>query len=367
LSLLYPFYKHHSCYSYLMVDRKLQLHFLLILLVGVLVVSFFIVRPFILTVILAVIFAITLSPLYKKILVTFHNRKTLASLITVAITVVCMAIPLLLIFTQIFKESVDLYGSIARGEGSKSLIMSAINGTGRMFENFVPGAGEFFSRFSENIDVYLKGGLSWVIDHLAVVLSGVSVWLLDLFIFFVSLYYLLRDGDKMLKGLIKLSPLDKEDMKIIFKRVHLAVNSVIKGNLLIALLQGSLTAVGFAIFTVPNALLWGAVAVITALIPGVGTGIIILPGILYLFITNNIIGTIGLTVWGVFIVGLVDNLLRPKLVGEALSLHPLLILLSIIGGLFLFGPIGLFLGPIIMSLLFAFLDTYGDIMEKMKD
>lgn len=350
-----------------MVDRKLQLHFLLILLVGVLVVSFFIVRPFILTVILAVIFAITLSPLYKKILVTFHNRKTLASLITVAITVVCMAIPLLLIFTQIFKESVDLYGSIARGEGSKSLIMSAINSTGRMFENFVPGAGEFFSRFSENIDVYLKGGLSWVIDHLAVVLSGVSVWLLDLFIFFVSLYYLLRDGDKMLKGLIKLSPLDKEDMKIIFKRIHLAVNSVIKGNLLIALLQGSLTAVGFAIFTVPNALLWGAVAVITALIPGVGTGIIILPGILYLFITNNIIGTIGLTVWGVVIVGLVDNLLRPKLVGEALSLHPLLILLSIIGGLFLFGPIGLFLGPIIMSLLFAFLDTYGDIMEKMKD
>ncbi len=350
-----------------MVDRKFQLHFLLILLVGVLVLTFLIVQPFLLTVILAGIFAITLYPIYKKVLPVFHNKKTLASLATVTVTVVCMIVPLLLVATQIFKESVDLYSSVARGEGSRNLIMSAINGTGRVFETFIPGSSSFFSTFSENIDVYLKQTLSWLIDHLGNLLSGVSVWILDLFIFFVSLYYFIRDGDKLVKSLIKLSPLDKEDMKTIFKRIHLAVNTVIKGNLLIALIQGTLTAIGFGIFGVPNALLWGAVAVITALIPGIGTGIIILPGILYLFITNSIVGTVGLTIWGVVIVGLVDNLLRPKLVGDALSLHPLLILLSIIGGLFLFGPIGLFLGPIVMSLLFAFLDTYRDIIEKIKE
>jgi predicted PurR-regulated permease PerM len=245
--------------------------------------------------------------------------------------------------------------------------MSAINGTGRIFESFIPGTGDFFSSFSDNIDVYLKQSLSWVIDHLGILLSGVSVWILDLFVFFVSLYYFIRDGDKFSKALIKLSPLDKEDMKTIFKRIHLAVNSVIRGNLLIAFIQGTLTAIGFGIFGVPNALLWGAVAVITALIPGVGTGIILLPGILYLFITSSVVSTVGLTVWGVLIVGLIDNLLRPKLVGTDLSLHPLLILLSIIGGLFFFGPVGLFLGPIVMSLLFAFLDTYGDLIGKIKE
>lgn len=350
-----------------MVDRKLQLHFLLLLLLGAFVVTFFILKPFLLTVILAGIFAITLHPLYKKILKAFHDQKTLAALTTVLVAFVGLLIPLLLIATQIFQESVSLYNAIMQGEGSRNLIMSTINGTGRVFETIAPGSGDFFRTFSDNIDVYLKDALSWIIDHLGVVLSGLSVWLLDLFIFFVSLYYFLRDGSGMIKGLTKLSPLDKDDMKVIFKRIHLSVNSVIKGNLFIAILQGLLTAIGFAIFSVPNALLWGAVAVITALIPGVGTGIVLLPGVLYLFITNHIIGTIGLLVWGVVIVGLVDNLLRPKLVGEALSLHPLLILLSIIGGLFLFGPIGLFLGPIIMSLLFAFMDTYGDIMEKMKD
>lgn len=350
-----------------MKDRKLQLHFLLILLLCVFVVTYFIVEPFLLTISLAGIFAITLYPLYTKILERLPGQKAIASLTTVLLAVVCMLIPLLLISTQIFKESLDLYTSITKSDSSKNLLVTAIDGAGTLFENILPGARAFFTTFSNNLDVYLKQALAWIIDNLGVVVSGFSIWLLDLFVFFVALYYFLRDGAGLQKAVLKLSPLDKDDMKIIFKRLHLAVNSVIRGNLLIAVLQGILTAVGFAIFSVPNALLWGAVAVITALIPGVGTGIVLLPGILYLFVTGNIVGTIGLTVWGVAIVGLVDNLLRPKLVGDALSLHPLLVLLSIIGGLFLFGPVGLFLGPIIMSLLFAFIDTYGDIMAKIKE
>ena len=350
-----------------MVDRKLQLHFLLILLLGAFVVTFFIVEPFILTISLAAIFAITLQPLYKKILIYLPEQRSIASLVTVSIAVICMLIPLLLITTQIFRESVTLYTSITEGDSGKNLVVSTIDGAGALLNTILPGAQTVFTSFSNNLDVYIKQGLAWIIDNLGVVVSGFSIWLLDIFIFFVALYYFLKDGSGILKSLVKISPLDKDDTRTIFKRIHLAVNSVIKGNLLIAIIQGTLTAIGFAIFSVPNALLWGAVAVITALIPGVGTGIILLPGILYLFLTENIVGTIGLTVWGVVIVGLVDNLLRPKLVGDALSLHPLLILLSIIGGLFLFGPIGLFLGPIVMSLLFAFMDTYGDIMEKTTD
>jgi predicted PurR-regulated permease PerM len=278
-----------------------------------------------------------------------------------------MLIPLLLVTTQIFRESVDLYTSITQSNSGKNLIVSTIDNAGTMIDAMFPGTKTVVTTFSNNLDVYLKQGLAWIIDNLGVVVSGFSIWLLDIFIFFVALYYFLKDGASFTKSLIKISPLDKDDMKTIFKRIHLAVNSVIKGNFLIAIIQGALTAIGFGIFSVPNALLWGSVAVITALIPGVGTGMVLVPGILYLFITNNIVGTIGLTIWGIVIVGLVDNLLRPKLVGDALSLHPLFILLSIIGGLFLFGPIGLFLGPIVMSLLFAFMDTYGDIMEKIKE
>ncbi len=348
-----------------MIDRKSQLHFLLTLLIGVLIVTFLIVKPFLLTIILSGIFAITLFPIYKKILHRIPEQKTFSSLLTVLVMVICLLVPLMFISTQIFKESVDLYSSVTKNGGSKNLMISTINGAGVVFENIIPGTGGTFDTFAENLDLYIKQGLSWIIDNLGVALSNVSVWLLDIFVFFVALYYLLRDGKDLLKAIRKLSPLDKNDMDIIFDRLHAAVNSVIRGNLLIAILQGILTAIGFTLFGVPNALLWGAVAMITALIPGVGTGLVLLPGILYLFINENIFGTVGLSVWGIVIVGLVDNLLRPKLVGDDLALHPLLVLLAIIGGLFLFGPTGLFLGPIIMSLLFAFIDTYGDIIKKM--
>ncbi len=349
-----------------MVDRKLQLHFLLILLLSVFVLTFFIIKPFILTVILAGIFSIVVQPLHKKILATCHGQKTITSLITVIITFFCLLIPFFIISTQVFKESVDLYGSVVRSEGSKNFIISTIDGIGLVIDTFMPGTGEYFARFSNNLDTYTKEGLTWIIGHLGVVLTGLSVWLLDIFIFVVSLYYLIRDGKGFLRILHRLSPLSTKDMDNIFDHLHIAVNSVIRGNILIALLQGTMTAIGFVIFGVPNALLWGSVAVLTALIPGVGTGLVIVPGILYLVVVGKAYAAIGLIAWGTVIVGLIDNLLRPKLVGNALSIHPLLIFLSIIGGLFLFGPIGLFLGPITMSLLFAFINIYGDMMEKTK-
>ena len=350
-----------------MVNRKRQLQFLGVLLVVVLVLTFFIVKPFLLTIVMAGIFTITLRPLYKKILWLTRGYNTLASLLTVFIAVICILLPLLILSTQIFREAVQLYGSLAQNdEGGKSLLISFIEGTGKTFEGFMPGAGHFFKTLSDNIDVYLKQGLAWLVNHLGVVLSEVSSWVLDLFIFFVSLYYLLKDGQGVTKTILKLSPLDKVDTNTIFDRLHTAVNSVIKGSLFIALLQGVLMTAGFWMFGVPNAALWGAVTVFAALVPGVGTGLVLIPGVIYLFIVENMFGTVGLAIWGIVFVGLVDNLLRPKLVGDALELHPLLILLSIIGGLILFGPIGLFLGPIIMSLLFAFIATYGEIMEKTK-
>lgn len=350
-----------------MIDRKLQLHFLLVLLVGVLVLSFFIIKPFALTIVLAAIFAIILQPLYIKIAEIMPTKKGIASFLTVFCAAICLLLPFSLIATQIFRESVGLYESISQADSGKNYVVAFLDGIALFSENFIPGTGSFFTAFSNNLDAHLKQILSWIIDHLGVALSGVSFWLLDLFIFFIALYYLIRDGGGLLKTLIRISPLDKEDMKSIFARLNQAVSSVIKGNLLIAALQGSLTAFGFWVFGVPNSLLWGTLALMTSLIPGVGTGVIILPGIIYLIITGHLFSAIGLTLWGVLIVGLVDNLLRPKLVGDALQVHPLLILLSIIGGLFLFGPVGLFLGPIVMSLLFAFIHTYGEIMEKTRE
>ncbi|MFA5131890.1 MAG: AI-2E family transporter [Candidatus Paceibacterota bacterium] len=351
-----------------MNNRKLQLPFLILLLAGILLLSFFILKPFLAPLALAAMFAVVLQPLYRKLLRVFGNREALASLSTVFVSLVCIILPLTFLGTQIFHEAVALYSSTIQGENRQDLAVTVLQSAGQTFEKIVPGTGEFFLNLSANLDMYIKQGLSWLIEHLGVALSGISALLLNLFIFFISLYYLLRDGSKVKDAIIKLSPLDDKDDKIVFERLESAVNSVVKGSLLIALIQGILTTIGFTIFGIPNSILWGTLTVIAALIPGIGTALIIIPGVIYLFVVGNTVSAVGLMIWGAIAVGMIDNVLGPKLVGRKLQIHPLFVLLSVLGGIIFFGPIGIFLGSLTMSLLFAFISIYtylvNDVVEK---
>ena len=131
-----------------------------------------------------------------------------------------------------------------------------------------------------------------------------------------------------------------------------------------ALIQGILTAVGFTFFGIPNATLWGSVAAITALIPGIGTALVLLPAILYLYFSGETLFAVGLLLWGMTAVGLVDNFLGPKLASYGMRLHPFLILLSVFGGVGFFGPLGFLLGPLVLSLLFALIEIYFAIKKE---
>jgi len=118
---------------------------------------------------------------------------------------------------------------------------------------------------------------------------------------------------------------------------------------------------------VPSAILWGVIAAITALIPGFGTSLVIIPAILYLFLTGHIVQAVGLVIWGALAVGLIDNFLGPKLVGRGMHLHPLLVILSVLGGAALFGPIGFLLGPLCLGLFLTLFDIYFYLSKKSGD
>jgi len=150
----------------------------------------------------------------------------------------------------------------------------------------------------------------------------------------------------------------------IFNKIAIAINSVVRGNLTIAVIQGILTAVGFTIFGVPNPFLWGSVAAISALVPSIGTALVLLPAILFLYFSGETFSALGLFLWGMMAVGLIDNFLGPKLVERGMRLHPFLILLSIFGGISFFGPLGFLLGPLVLSLLFALLEIYSAISKE---
>jgi len=216
---------------------------------------------------------------------------------------------------------------------------------------------------AESLDFgqYMEQGLSFLIKHLGTVFSNVAKIMVGIIVLFIALYYLFKDGHELRKSVIALSPLSDVYDETIFRKLELAINSVVLGSISVALVQGVLTAIGLAVFGVPNPVFWGSVATVTALIPGVGTSIVLISSILFLFFTGAEVAAVGLLIWGIVAVGLVDNVLGPKIVGKGAKLHPFLILLSILGGIGLFGPIGFLFGPLALALLFAFLEIYSTI------
>lgn len=344
-----------------MSDRKPQLYFLLILLAGIFVLAFFIFKPFLYTLALAMVFATVLQPVYQKIVGFTRGRQGLAALATILIVIIFIFTPLIFLGIQIFQETRQLYLVLAEGNG-KDTIFNFLDGLLNSFQKYVPAAQEF----SINVDQYLKQGLSLLLQHLGSVFGNFAKMAVSSFLFLVALYYLLKDGRKLKTAIIALSPLSDTDDETISQKLGMAINAVMKGNLLIALVQGVLTSVGFAIFGVPNAVLWGSVAAIAALIPGIGTALVLTPAIIFLFLKGETLSGVGLIAWGMVAVGLVDNFLGPKLVGCGMRLHPLIILLSVLGGIGFFGPIGFLLGPLTISLLFALLDIYSSLTTKEK-
>ncbi|MFZ2556193.1 MAG: AI-2E family transporter, partial [Minisyncoccia bacterium] len=301
-----------------------------------------------------------LQPLYRRIHHSIPRWPSAAALLTVLISVVGILAPISLIGTQIGIESSRLYTQLSNDD-TRAQIQSAARNLEDVIGNRIPAARGFTEDFSSNISTYAQAALQWVVQNLGTAASGIATVALKFFLFFIALYYLLRDGKKLKEKVIELSPLRDTYDESIFDKLELAVNSVIKGNLTIALIQGTLTAIGFTIFGVPNAVLWGTVTAIAALIPGLGTGLVFIPTILFMYFSGNEGSALGLAIWGIVAVGMIDNFLGPQLIGRGVNLHPLLVLLSVLGGLALFGPIGIFLGPLSISLLFAFLSIYAEI------
>jgi len=342
-----------------MDDQKTQFNFLLAFLIGVFILAVFIFWPFVYALILAVIFAVVFQPIYQRILKLFSRLPSVAALLTTILIIIFILTPVVLLGIQVFKEAGQLYSALAANSGREAILNIFRDATNKI-QQVVPGA----ANFSLNPDQYIKQLATWLVQNLGAIFSNFAKMLMDFFIFLLAFYYLLKDGGRLKKLVLRISPLSDADNETIFSKLELAVNSVVRGNLAVALIQGISTSVGLTIFGVPNAILWGTIAAITALIPGVGTSLVILPSIAYLFLAGQVLAAIGLIIWGVLAVGLIDDFLGPKIVGRGMKLHPLLVILAVLGGIAFFGPMGFLLGPLALSLFFTLLEIYFYLLEK---
>jgi predicted PurR-regulated permease PerM len=322
--------------------------FFLALLLGVIFMAFRLFQPHLITLAVAATFAVMLYPVHRRIRSRIRAGDGLAAIVTVLLTIIVILLPLGLIIAQIARQAADLYGNLT--ENASFPLRNVIGMAEDTLEQWIP--------MQINLGTYIGTGASWLAQHLGMMLTGTIDTVVKLFLGIIAYYYMLKDGDRFMAKLIELSPLaDKQDTKIL-ARLSQSINSVVKGSLIIALVQGIASGIGFAIFGMPFALLLGAVAGVAAFIPSLGPSMILFPAAGYLFFTGHTASAIGLTIWAIVAVGSIDNFLYPMLVGRRAEIHPFFILFSVIGGISLFGMAGLVIGPLIISLLLALLDIY---------
>lgn len=340
-----------------MHNNKQPQYFLFFCLVASIVFVFFIIRPFLVPLVMAGVFALLFQPIFLRLTKLTKGRKSISAFLITIFSVFMVILPIIFLGAMILKEATGLYSDLA---SSNDGIITALGKTISNTKTMLP----FLNNTELDFSKYVTQALETFAQNIGAIFSSFAKIIINSFVFLIALYFLLKDGPRFGKYLIELSPLDDKDDRFIVSRLKTAVHATVKGNLTIGLIQGVLTGIGFAIFGVPNPVLWGGVAAIAALLPGVGTTLVIAPAIFYLFFINSFYNAIGLTIWGLTAVGLIDNILGPKLVGQGMHLHPLAVFVSVLGGIAFFGPLGFMFGPLALSICLALIDIYFSLKKN---
>ncbi|PIR88495.1 MAG: hypothetical protein COU09_01940 [Candidatus Harrisonbacteria bacterium CG10_big_fil_rev_8_21_14_0_10_44_23] len=349
-----------------MVDKKIQVGFFFLVFGLTILLSFLIFKPYMNILVLSGTFAIIFYPLYQYLLKKLRNKlERLASLLSVVAVLVIVLIPLVFLTTRLASEAQSFYDKVKSGEVEARVVIDLpYSDTNVTINKWEQSMNQFITAKTLSADEYIQKGVSLLQANAQKIFQSAAGTIFAFFIWALSLYYFFKDGRKIKRLIVGASPLDDKYDNEIISRLRRAVKSVIGGTLLVAILQGILVGVGFTIFGVPAAFVWGAVAIITALIPNIGTAMITAPGVIYLLFTNQVGMAIGLAIWAAVIVGLADNFLRPFLIEKGIHIHPLVILLSVLGGIAFFGPVGFITGPLVIALLVEFGKIYRQFILK---
>jgi predicted PurR-regulated permease PerM len=330
------------------MDRKnTETWFFKVLVVVLAAVIIAMVFPYLSMIVLAAVMAFVFSGVFRWLSRILRNR-TLAALVTTTLVLVTILIPLSLVGYRIAQEAGGLYTSLrnqASGQHISALLVKVQNST----RSYLPAA----SLDARAVSDRLQQLLGWVVGHLGTVFSGITQIVLNFFFFLLFFYYLVKDGQGLSKRAVALSPLSSVHERQIMDRIASAVSGTIRGQLVLSILQGIVAGFGFAFFGVPNPALWGSLIVFSSFIPVVGTWLVVVPCILYLSVTAPIASVIGLTVWAITAIALIDNVLAPKVLSRGTHLHPLITMVAVLGGIQMFGPVGILIGPLLVSVFFS--------------
>ncbi len=323
-------------------------YFLYTLLAATLVVTFFIFVPFLIPLVLGASFSVVLRPLYQGLLRKLKGHASLAAFSTVFCFVIIVCLPLTAIILLGYQEAQSVFSA------DPHTIAPSMSQLIQTTQSSIP------QWINIDLQDQAKKILPVISENIGNIFSATLGTLMSLFIVLLSMFFFLRDGKEWRQAVVKITPLSDKRNNLILNSLEQSIRGVVTGYLLIAIIQGILVGVGLWVFGVPHVVLWSFAAAIAALIPVIGTLAVSVPITIYLFTTGDTLSAIGFMSWSLVLVGGIDNILNPIIVGRKVNIHPLMILLSVLGGVSFFGPAGILLGPLVASLLYTLISLYRE-------
>lgn len=337
--------------------HRFRMSFLL-LLVGVISLGFvMMIRDFVTTLLLAAITTGLCHPAYRWLADRFRGRESLAAFVTVVGVFVLIIGPLLLLVSVVTAQAVQL------AQVMQPWIETRLEAgpTGLLPHVDLPAfLAPFETQIAARLGEWAEQIGQVVLGLLAGAGRGTASFLVMLFLMLYAMFFFFRDGAEILTRILYYMPLRSDDELRLVGRFSSVSRATIKGTLAVGAAQGSLAGLAFYQVGIPGAVFWGTIMAVLSIIPGVATALVWVPTAIWLYLDGQIVESLGLTVWCIGVVGTVDNLLRPRLVGRDTQLSELLILLSTLGGLLLFGATGFVIGPILGALFVTVWELYGE-------
>lgn len=338
-------------------------YFLIVLVLTSLYLMYGLIKPFLHTVIIAIVIAASFSPLYHRILTRINNRPKIASAAVIGILVVCFAIPVTVFISGLIPQAIDSIRAVndwLRNTDFDLLTQqSSITPAIQWLQAKLPFIDPIELDIKHNITLFSKTVGQSIISLATSALGDTVTFFFHFLLMLLMIFFLLKDGRKMLAAVKYLCPMREEQEDNIINTLRQVSRSVLVGGLLVSVLQGIVGGMGLAIVGIP-ALFWGTVMGFCSLIPVIGTGLVWLPACLYLFIVGEWQSSLFLLVWCALPVAAIDSFLRPYFMRDSARVSVFFIFMSILGGIKAFGMLGILYGPLILSFTMVMLTIYGE-------
>lgn len=341
--------------------RTIEDNAFLLLIIAVSLAFAWILRPFYGAILWGTIIAILFVPLYRRILTATKQRRNLAAFLTIVIIVLIVILPTALIGASLTREAIGFYARIQSGEIDLALLFRQVFA---VLPEWVTGLLNRFGLVSlEALQGEITAGLVYGSQYIANQAMGIGQstfgFVVNIFVMLYLLFFLFRDEGALYRRISYAIPLRMEQKQAFLQKFTVVIRATVKGDLLVALLQGALGGLIFWFLGIGAPLLWGVVMAVFSLLPAIGSGLIWVPVAVYLLATGAIGKGVTMIAFGTFVIGLADNILRPILVGKDTKMPDYVVLISTLGGIATFGLNGFVIGPVIAAMFFAAWDIFS--------